>query len=283
MPGRKRTPQDFVLGIDFGGTKIDVGTADLGGEALLSGRLETEANSGAAQAVDRALGLARGLVERSAEGGGRCLAAGVVSPGIVREDAVLLAPNVPGWGELRLPERVGAALDGVPVAAGNDVNAAALAESRWGALHAADPGLFISLGTGIKAAIVIGGRVFTGANGAAGEIGYSLRHAEGANGFANGRAPLEEFVGGRAIGERAGCFPMPLLTFAGVAGDTQGRRHLAPILQRYAGCGAAPPPSAPRAEHDERGARQRHRHQRQRQRRAATADHDPRPRRARVV
>src|SRR4051794_15756957 len=168
MPGRK----GFVLGIDFGGTKIDVGSAALGGEMISTDRIETDARNGAAQAVQRGLELARDVVARSAADGGRCVGVGVVSPGIVRANGVLLAPNVPGWGELRLPELVGEAVGVRHVAAGNDVNAAALAEARWGALRDAEPGLFVSLGTGIKAGIVIGGRVFTGANGAAGEIGY---------------------------------------------------------------------------------------------------------------
>lgn len=197
--------RDFVLAIDFGGTKIDVGTTAVDGELILSDRIDTDAARGASQAVDRAVALAGALSAATAEQtGAECVAVGAVSPGVVRDDGILLAPNVPGWGEVRLASRLRAGL-GVPeIAVGNDVNAAALAEVRWGALADADPALYVNLGTGIKAGIVIGGRVFTGANGAAGEIGYSLRHAADATGFARGRAPLEEFVGGRAIGERAG-------------------------------------------------------------------------------
>jgi glucokinase len=203
--GASRPAHDFVLAIDFGGTKIAVGTAALDGSPILSERIDTEAANGALQAVERALELARVLESRTAEpAGGRCVAVGAVSPGIVCEDGVVLAPNVPGWGELELPSLLRDAIGTSAVAVGNDVNAAALAEARWGALAGADPGLLISLGTGIKAGIVIRGRVFTGANGAAGEIGYSLRDPADAISFAHGHAPLEEFVGGRAIGERAG-------------------------------------------------------------------------------
>src|SRR5207237_6125543 len=60
----------------------------------------------------------------------------------------------------------------------------------------------LSLGTGIAAAIVIGGQVLTGAHGAAGEIGYNLRSVLDYSGAAHGRAPLEEAIGGRFIGER---------------------------------------------------------------------------------
>ncbi len=88
------------------------------------------------------------------------------------------------------------------VVAANDVKAAAMAEVLWGALKKADPAVFLSLGTGIAAAIVIGGQVLIGAHGAAGEIGYNLRSVLDYSGAAHGRAPLEEAIGGRFIGER---------------------------------------------------------------------------------
>lgn len=190
----------FVLALDFGGTKIDVGSARLDGELLVSERIETRAELGALQAVERALGVARAVAQRT---DGDCLGAGAVSPGVVADDGVSLAPNVPGWDQLQLPALLREGLGVSPIAVTNDVNAAALAETRWGALAGCDVGVFVSLGTGVKAGLVIGGKVFEGAHGAAGEIGYSLRDPADGAGFAAGHAPLEEFVGGRAIGERA--------------------------------------------------------------------------------
>jgi glucokinase len=207
MSGLSDESSDFVVAIDFGGTKVAAGTAALDGTLLRFARIKTEAAHGAEQAVQRAVLLARDLRDVTAEDTvppRRCVAAAAVSPGIVLEDSVLLAPNVPGWGELALPGLLRAGLGMETVAVGNDVNAAALAEARWGALAGADPALFVSLGTGIAAGIVIGGRIFDGAHGAAGEIGYSLRHPKDGVAFADGHAPLEEFAGGRAIGERAG-------------------------------------------------------------------------------
>src|SRR4051794_27447993 len=193
MPG-------FVLALDFGGTKIDVGSARPDGELIISERIETQADRGALQAVERALDLARDVAERTE---GECLGAGAVSPGVVGDDGVLLAPNVPDWDRLHLPALLRDGLGVQSIAVANDVNAAALAEVRWGALSGCEVGLFVSLGTGVKAGLVIGGKVFEGAHGAAGEIGYSLRDPADVSGFAGGHAPLEEFVGGRALGERA--------------------------------------------------------------------------------
>jgi glucokinase len=194
---------DFVLGIDFGGTKIAVASADMAGRVLESEVLATNAGDGAAQAVDRALARARAVIAKTAHGNaGRCQAVGAVSPGIVYDDRVLLAPNVPGWEELALAGLVRDGLGVADVVVGTDVKAAALAEVRWGSLSGADPALFVSLGTGIAAAVVIGGAVLMGAHGAAGEIGYGLMGPGDDAGAADGRAPLEEFAGGRAIGLR---------------------------------------------------------------------------------
>jgi glucokinase len=196
---------DFVLGIDFGGTKIALATATLDGELIESDRIDTDAGRGATQAVDRAVARADELLAATARrnGGGRCVAVSAVSPGIVYEDRVALAPNVPGWQELELPALLRERFDGARSAVGTDVKAAAVAELRWGSLRGADPAILLILGTGIAAALVAGGEVIHGANGAAGEIGYSLRGTCETTGVAEGRAPLEEFAGGRAIGERA--------------------------------------------------------------------------------
>jgi predicted NBD/HSP70 family sugar kinase len=192
-----RLPGDLVLGIDFGGTKIAIGVADRAGRMLRQARLDTAAEAGAERVVRRALTAARDLL-----GDGEAAAVGVVSPGIVLPERILLAPNVPGWPRLRLRELVAAEF-GPRVAVGTDVKAAALAEARWGTLAGADPAVFLSLGTGIAAAIVVGGRVLAGANGAAGEIGYNLRGTRDTASFATGSAPLEEAVGGRGLAERA--------------------------------------------------------------------------------
>ncbi|OPC78720.1 glucokinase [Embleya scabrispora] len=198
--------ESFVCGIDFGGTKIAVATARPDGTVLAGERLETDAREGAEQAVRRAIHAARDLVARTAaDTGGHCAAVGAVSPGIVLPDRVLLAPNVPGWQDLALATTLaeGFDLDPERVAVGNDGKAAALAESRWGALRGADPAILLTLGTGIAAAIVLGGRVLAGANGAAGEIGYLLRDRADI-GFGAGRAPLEEYAAGSGLGRRGG-------------------------------------------------------------------------------
>lgn len=201
--GDEQFANDFVVAIDFGGTKIAVATADLEGEILEQERILTNAPDGALQAVERAVAVARDLMAHTAERtGGRCIAAGAASPGIIEPERILLAPNVPGWEQLALGEMLSAGLGLAQVAVGNDAKAAAAAEVRWGSLRGADPAVYLTLSTGIAAALVIGGKVVNGAHGASGEIGYSLRGIADDTGAADGRSPLEEAVGGRALGER---------------------------------------------------------------------------------
>jgi glucokinase len=84
-----------------------------------------------------------------------------------------------------------------------DAKAAAQAEARWGALAGYDPGIYLNLGTGLSAAIVIGGLVLSGANGAAGEIGYNLRAISDVGRALSSRVPLEDMVSGQALARRA--------------------------------------------------------------------------------
>lgn len=192
-----------VIGIDFGGTKIELALARPDGTLLDRERLDTRAELGPWQALERAVEAVRRLEARAREAhAATVIGYAAVAPGIVQSERILLTPNLPGWQDLALARELQRLLnlEHAP-AVGNDVRAGAMAELRFGALRGTDPGLYISLGTGISAAVTIGGRVLAGANRAAGEIAYidpGLAPRRGP-----GSAPLEEIVGGRSIGERA--------------------------------------------------------------------------------
>lgn len=209
----------FVLGIDFGGTKIAFATATPSGETLRVARIETRASDGAKEVLRRAIDMANALVKATP---GRLVAAGVATFGVLRAGRVRLAPNVPGWEGLPLPAILRDGLDGLDAAGlyvDNDVNAAATAELHWGGLRGADVGLYVNLGTGIGAALVVGGQVVPGTHGAAGEIGYLLR-GPGEAGYADGRAPLEEYASGSGLAARGSA----LLGEPVAAADLFGRR-----------------------------------------------------------
>ena len=88
--------EQFVVAIDFGGTKIAVATADMTGSILKQARLDTNASQGAQQLLERTTVTARALIEGTmAEAGGQCVAVGVATPGIVHDNGVLLV--IPIW------------------------------------------------------------------------------------------------------------------------------------------------------------------------------------------
>ncbi|GAA0921773.1 ROK family protein [Nonomuraea longicatena] len=180
-----------VLGIDVGGTKVAIGVSDSDGPTVtVRERLSTGPDT-----LARALAVARRLDPAPA-------AVGFSTTGVIWEGAVRLSPNVPGWDGLELPRLLAEEFGDIPVAIDNDVNAAAMAELRWGALRGVSTGLYLNLGTGLAAALVVGGRVVPGAHGAAGEIGY-LQIEPGEPAFADGHVPLEERISGSGLARRA--------------------------------------------------------------------------------
>ncbi len=91
---------------------------------------------------------------------------------------------------------------GLPVVVDNDANAAALAEHRMGAARGSDDAVMVALGTGIGGALVLGGRLYRGAHGFAGEVGHVVVDHDGVDcpGACPGRGCLEALASGRAIG-----------------------------------------------------------------------------------
>jgi predicted NBD/HSP70 family sugar kinase len=162
----------LVLGIDLGARFLRGAVSDLTGEIRARHDVEragADADSALAAIVElrdslaRAAGLATGLIDQVVVG----------VPGVVEErtGAISLAMNVPGLDGRRygadLEERLG-----VRVRVENDVNLAALGEGRHGVARGADAFVFLSVGTGLGAGLVLRGELQRGHHGAAGELDY---------------------------------------------------------------------------------------------------------------
>lgn len=193
----------LVAAVDIGGTKLDVALASADGGILGTRRLDTRAPEGPVAAVDRIATATEELLAEHAPGNS-VAAFGVVCPGVVHGDRLLLAPNLPGWEDVDLAGCVRKALGVEAVPVTNDVRAGALAEVRSGALRGCRSGLYVNLGTGLAAALVVDGRIVDGAHSAAGEIGYV--QPPGALGAwpPVSHAHLEAAVSGAALSSRAG-------------------------------------------------------------------------------
>ena len=191
-----------VLGLDYGGTKIAAAVCDLAGEQLASATVASDGALGAQASFGRGIQVARDLLSTTAPDG-ELVAVGVSTFGIPFEDRVELAPAIDGWDGLAMGRELRAAFAGAQIRMATDAKAAAQAEARWGALAGCDPAVYLNLGTGLAAAVVIGGQVVAGVNGAAGEIGYNLRSVADVGRALDQRALLEHMVSGQALAERA--------------------------------------------------------------------------------
>ncbi len=191
-----------VLGLDFGGTKIAIAVCDLAGNRRATATVSSGGELGARASFDRGVETARDLLETAAPGS-QLAAVGVSTFGIPFDDRVELAPAISGWDGLAFGRELRAAFGGAVIRMATDAKAAAQAEARWGALAGCDPAVYLNLGTGLAAAIVIGGTVLAGANGAAGEIGYNLRSLSDVGLALEQRIPLEDMVSGQALARRA--------------------------------------------------------------------------------
>jgi glucokinase len=191
-----------VLGLDFGGTKIAMAVCELDGELRASTTVSSGGERGARASFDRGVTAAREVLAAAAPGR-EVAAVGVSTFGIPFDDRVELAPTIDGWGDLPLGHEVRSAFPGASVRLATDAKAAAQAEVRWGALAGCDPAIYLNLGTGLSAAIVAGGNVLHGSNGAAGEIGYNLRAVSDVGVPLAARTMLEDMISGQALARRA--------------------------------------------------------------------------------
>ncbi len=142
-----------VIGVDIGGTKIAVGLVDPAGKIVTQGRSPMISNGGpepALQAVTEAIRSLAGDVlsgpEPEIQGIGIC-APGPLDP---NTGVVINPPNLPCWRNFPLAARL-ADLYRMPVKVDNDANAAALAETRWGAARGYRYVFYATVGTGIQA------------------------------------------------------------------------------------------------------------------------------------
>lgn len=160
-----------VIGIDMGGTYIKGVALDPKGKILSEGRIETEVAQGHARVLKNVARLATDLHEMSAAESLAGVGLGV--PGAVdfKEGRIIQSPNFPGWDDFPIRSAIEKEV-GVPVIIENDANAAAMGERWVGAAQNLDDFLLITLGTGVGGGLVLGGKLWYGETGKAGEVGH---------------------------------------------------------------------------------------------------------------
>lgn len=190
-----------ILGVDIGGTKVAVGLVDREGKILQQGRRPMAATGTAEAALDAVTGAIDSLLSQS---GGAMQSIGICAPGPLDPETgvVLNPPNLPCWRNFPLADRI-AAKYSVPVKVDNDANAAALAETRWGAARGYRYVFYATIGTGIGTGIVFDNAIYHGKTGAAAEGGHVSIDYHGPVCACGKRGCIETLAAGPAIGARA--------------------------------------------------------------------------------
>lgn len=187
------------IGIDVGGTKCAVirGKVGQGIEIEEKIRFETKSWMGPQYALD---GIFVGVDKLWTA---RVQAIGVSCGGPLDADkgVVLSPPNLPGWNTVPITDMLGERF-GVPAYLQNDADASAVAEWKFGAGRGTDNMVFFTFGTGLGAGLILNGRLYTGANGMAGEAGHIRLAGTGPVGYGKAGS-FEGFCSGGGIAQMA--------------------------------------------------------------------------------
>lgn len=233
-----------VVAVDLTRSRIRLAVADLSGKVRARADEPTRVRS-AAGLIEHVGRLARSTARRAGTPWRTVNCCVIGTPGVVSDEtrSLLLADTLPGWGRPGVVDALRRNL-GTPVIVDNDVDLAAIGELRVGGARGVDDFVFVSIGTGIGMGLILGGRLYRGAHGAAGEIGYlPLGEAARAAHHAPGR--LEDAAGTEAMVRNAhdrgmsGRLTVRRIFDAARAGDRRAQRVVADEAVRVADAVAA--------------------------------------------
>jgi len=170
---------DFSIGVDLGGTNLRIAAVSGEGELLEKVTLGTKLALGR----DHVIGEMCDAIQRLSgkyQATGKFLGAGIGLPGIIDLQAGMMrkAANLPGWENYPARAEIERRLS-ARVVLENDARAAALGEQWLGAARGVENMAVLTLGTGIGGGIVLGGKIWHGLNGMAGEFGHVTIEPEG--------------------------------------------------------------------------------------------------------
>lgn len=185
----------FVIGVDLGGTQMRVARLDSSLEVLERWAEPTRAHEGPDRVIPRMLDLiARVMPDDPAS----VMGIGVSAPGPInpRTGIIVSPPNLPGWHNVPLRSRVEERF-GCTVYLGNDANVAALAEATRGAAQGYTHVIYVTVSTGIGSGVIDEGHLLIGTQGLGAEAGHMIMLVD------DRISTLEKEAAGPAIARKA--------------------------------------------------------------------------------
>jgi glucokinase len=198
------THSNHIITADLGGTKMVVALVSQKGEIVDRYRQPTMAQDGPETVIERLYYSIDFLLDRNNTLPRQLEAMSLGIAGIIdtRNGIIDKAPNLPGWENLALKDKIYERYS-VPVHILNESDAAALGEHRYGAGKRLKNIALITLGTGIGGGLVLDGRLFLGSSGSAFEIGHMVIKDDGPECGCGKNGCLETLASGTAIGREA--------------------------------------------------------------------------------
>lgn len=186
----------MLMGIDIGGTKCAVTVGDSTGKVFFKEKFATAKS--AKEAVVNIIFYAKKAKEKY-----EISACGISCGGPLNEDTgvILSPPNLPDWIEVHITEILERELH-IPCKVRNDANACAMAEYYFGAGKGSKNMIFLTFGTGLGAGLILDGKLYSGTNGNAGEVGHLRLDSFGPVGFGK-HGSFEGFCSGGGIKQLA--------------------------------------------------------------------------------
>lgn len=200
----RETPDPLALGVDLGGTKILTAVINPQGKMLSRDHSITPASKGHEAIIQAILESAGRALAQAGIAASELSAIGVGAPGLSNPETGILftSPNLPGWRDVPLRGIIQRKL-GKKTFLINDANAAALGELYFGAARGARNFIYVTISTGIGGGIVINGEIYSGASGAAGEVGHMTIDDNGPLCNCGNRGCWETLASGTALAREA--------------------------------------------------------------------------------
>jgi glucokinase len=189
---------NFSIGVDLGGTNLRIAAVEEEGRLVEKITLGTKVALGRDHVINDMCDAITRMSQKYNSGG--LLGIGIGVPGIIDMETGMVreSPNLPGWSDYPVHSEIEKRLR-TRVLLENDANAAALGEKWLGAAKDVSDMAMLTLGTGVGGGLVLGGRVWHGMNGMAGEFGHTTVEPEGARCGCGNRGCLEAYASATAV------------------------------------------------------------------------------------
>jgi glucokinase len=190
----------FLCGVDLGGTKISTGIVDENGNIIKSIKIPTMAEKGPDVVIERIEESIYQVLKDTGLEMSNLKGIGIGSPGPLnaKKGIVISPPNLPHWSNVPIVEILSKRL-GIEVRLENDANAAAIGEHLFGSGRGVDNFVYITVSTGIGGGVIIEGKLYSGENSNAAEIGHHTINFDGPRCNCGNYGCFEAYASGTAI------------------------------------------------------------------------------------